>query len=135
MLFQSGMPYKYWKMAAGAFCALYNSHHVDMKNGTVPYIERHGAKFPGKLIQFGAKIRYLPSAERELEKREKLDASLRDGIFVGYRMHSGGRWTGQRTVLDIETHPEISEAPTDVLTSTLSAKFMLLAVQATIRRT
>ena len=65
--------------------------------------------FFGKLIPFGALVRYLPNAERELEKREKLDASLRTGIFVGYRMHSGGRWTGQYTVLDAEAFSGIAQ--------------------------
>ena len=91
------------------FLLFYNMHHADKKKGTIPYVERHGTKFSGKFIPFGAKIRYLPAAERELEKREKLDASLRDGIFTGYRMHSGGRWTGQYTILDTEAYSEIAK--------------------------
>jgi hypothetical protein len=86
---------------------LYNFDHIDKKKGTVAYKERHGEKFQGKLVPFGAKVRYLPASERELSKREKLDASLRDAIFVGYRMHSGGRWTGQYLVLDAEAYTEI----------------------------
>ena len=107
LLFQSGMPYKYWRMATKCFCALYNGQHANQKTGTIPHVERHGTKFLAKLIPFGAKIYYLPSAERELEKREKLDASLRTGIFVGYRMHSGGRWSGQYNIWDMEAHAEI----------------------------
>ena len=95
LLFQSGMPYKYWKQAIKCFCSNYNYTHVDSKKGTVPYVERMSHKFPGRALQFGCKVRYLPSAEREVEKREKIDPSLRDGLFVGYRQHTGGKWAEQ----------------------------------------
>ena len=109
LLFQSGLPYKYWRSAMKCFCSLYNFEHVDKKKGTVAYKQTHGEMFQGKLIPYGARIRYLPAAERELQKREKLDASLRDAIFVGYRMHSGGRWTGQYLILDVEAYTEIPD--------------------------
>ena len=51
----------------------------------------------------------IPSAGREVEKRQKLDASLRDGIFVGYRFHTGGKWTEQYQVLDCEAYSEIQK--------------------------
>ena len=59
-------------------------------------------------MPFGCKIRYLPHAEREVEQREKLDPSLRDGIFVGYRSHSGGKWTGQYEVLDCDAYAKVA---------------------------
>ena len=31
---------------------------------------------------------------------------MRPGIFVGYRMHSGGKWTGQYLVIDAEHYQE-----------------------------
>ena len=86
-----------------------NFSHEDKKKGTQHHVERHGKKFPGRLIPFGALVRYLPNSERELEKREKLDPALRDGIFVGYRMHTGGRWTEQYLVLDAEAYTEITQ--------------------------
>ena len=104
LLFQSGMPYKYWKLAIKCFCNNYNYTHIDQKKGTVAYVERHNHKFQGKALPYGCKIRYLPSAEREVEKREKLDPSLRDGIFVGYRCHTGGKWTEQYQIIDAEAY-------------------------------
>ena len=85
----------------------YNFTHYDSKKGTNSHVERHGSKFGGKPLQYGCKIRYLPHAEREVEQREKLDPSLRDGIFVGYRSHSGGRWTQQYEVIDAEAYSTI----------------------------
>ena len=109
LLFQSGLPHKYLRMAAKCFCTLYNGQHVDKKKGTVPYVERHGMTPPAKLISFGAKTRYLHAAERDLGKRETFGAFLRSGVFAGYRMHAGGRWTGQYTILDFEAYTEIAE--------------------------
>ena len=106
-LFQSGMPYKYWKLALPCFTTAYNTTHVDSKKGTVAYVERHSHKFAGKSLPYGCKIRYLPSAEKEVEKREKLDPSMRDGLFVGYRFHTGGKWTGQYKVIDYEAYAKI----------------------------
>ena len=45
-------------------------------------------------------MRYLPSAKRELDEQAKFDSKLRDGIFVGYRMHTGGVWANQYLILD-----------------------------------
>ena len=58
-------------------------------------------------MHYGCKIRYLPHAEREVEQREKIDPSLRDGIFVGYRSHSGGKCAGQYEVIDCDAYSEI----------------------------
>ena len=31
-----------------------------------------------------------------------MDPAFRDEIFVGYRMHTGGVWTGQYEVIDFD---------------------------------
>jgi hypothetical protein len=103
------MPYKYWKLATKCFAANFNFTHVDAKKGTVSYVERHSQKFPRKALQYGCKVRYLPNAEREVEKRQKMDPALRDGIFVGYRLHTGGKWTEPYQVLDCEAYSEIQK--------------------------
>ena len=58
-------------------------------------------------MHYGCKVRYLPHAEREVELREKLQPSLRDGIFVGYRSHSGGRWAEQYEIINWEAYSKI----------------------------
>ena len=75
--------------------------------GTVSWVERHSSKLQGKPLPFGCKIRYLRSAEREVEKRKKMDPSLRDGIFMEYRLRTGGKWTGQCVVIDSEAYSQI----------------------------
>ena len=107
LLFRGGLPYKYWKFAITCFCHSYNFERVDVKKGTIPHVERHSEKFKGSALPFGTKIRYLLSAEKEVEKREKLESSLRDAIFTAYRMHTGGRWTGQYQLIDAEAFTEV----------------------------
>lgn len=50
---------------------------------------------------------YLPHAEGEVELRKKIDPSLRDGIFIGYRSHTGGRWADQCEVIGFEAYAKI----------------------------
>ena len=52
LLFQPGMPYKYWKHAIKCFASNYNYTHVDAKKGTVAYVERMNHKCPGKTLPF-----------------------------------------------------------------------------------
>ena len=61
LLFQSGLPYKYWNTAIRCFADNYNNH-CNSKKGTNGNIERHGHKFKGIPLQYVCKIRYLPHA-------------------------------------------------------------------------
>ena len=107
LLHQSGLPHKYWPSAMQTFCCNYNFTHTDSKKGTNPHVERHGLKFGGTTLVYGQRIKYLPSSTRELAEKQKFDAVLRDGIFCGYRMHSGGVWAGQYLVIDAERFQEV----------------------------
>ena len=107
LLYQSGLPYKYWPTAVKCFADNYNFTHYDSKKGTNSHVERHGKKFGGKPLPYGCKIRYLPHAENEVQQREKLEPALRDGIFVGYRSHTGGKWTEQYEIIDFKAYTEI----------------------------
>ena len=51
----------------------------------------------------------MPSAERKVEKREKIVPALRDGLFAGYRFHTGGKWTGQCQVIDSEAFSQVHQ--------------------------
>ena len=107
LLFQSGLPHKYWPLALKMFCCNYNFAHYDTKRGTNPHVERHGSKFKGKRLIFGQKVRYMSSSKRELDETQKFEPKLRDSLVVGYRMHTGGVWTGQYLVLDAQRYQEV----------------------------
>jgi len=107
LLYQSGLPHKYWPTAVKCFADNYNFTHYDSKKGTNSHVKRHGKTFGGKPLPYGCKIRYLPHAENEVQQREKLEPALRDGIFVGYRSHTGGKWTEQYEIIDFKAFTEI----------------------------
>ncbi len=109
LLFQSSMPYKYWDLALKCFAGNYNYAPYNSKRGTNGNVERHGHKFRSEPLQFVCKLLYLPRAEREVEMREKIDPSLRDGIFVGYRPRSGCKWAGQYEVIGCDTYAKITK--------------------------
>ena len=82
LLFQSGLLCKYCSLSLKCVADNYNFTHYNPKKGTNGHVERHGHKFGGGPLPFGSKIRYLPHAERQVEQREEIDPSLRDGMFV-----------------------------------------------------
>ena len=61
-----------------------------------PYSLRRSEAFPGIKIPFGAKVFYLPA-----EQRSKLDPRVRWGVFVGYRLKPGRRWSGEYLGIDL----------------------------------
>ena len=46
-------------------------------------------------------------AQGEKYNNEQLDPAVRGGIFVGYRSHTGGKWTEQYKVIDFEAYSKI----------------------------
>ena len=49
-------------------------------------------------------MHYKTAAEREVKDTKKFDARTRPGIFMGYELHSGGRWSGDGLVIDAEIY-------------------------------
>ena len=58
------------------------------------------AKFKGLPIAFGAKINYLPSADRELAERQKAGPRMVEGLFAGYKVLHDARWNDEYLVYD-----------------------------------
>ena len=69
-------------------------------DATTPCQLRHKANFKGKIIPFGALVQYKPSSKRETELLSKFGSKMLPAIFVGYHLHSGGRWSGDYLVID-----------------------------------
>ena len=96
------MEHKCWSDAIQAWCALNNFSRVYEKDKLTPYQRRHGAdkRFEGKLVAFGAKVHYLPTAEREVLQRQKMAPKMVEGLFAGYKLHTDGKWRGEYKVYD-----------------------------------
>ena len=101
VLLQSGLPHRWWAEAAKCYCVLRNvSEPATSTDATTPYQLRHKTNFKGKIIPFGALIQYKPSSKRETELLSKFGSKMLPAIFVGYHLHSGGRWSGDYLVID-----------------------------------
>ena len=55
VLFQSGLPHKYWPDAMKCFCQHHNVHH-EVEGSKTLWNLRKGTKFEGTLLPFGSKV-------------------------------------------------------------------------------
>lgn len=56
--------------------------------------------FGGATIPFGALVHYLSSTKKGTPTAGKSGPSIRRGIFVGYFMHPGAKWSKHYVVVD-----------------------------------
>jgi hypothetical protein len=68
---------------------------------TTAYYNRYGKPFTGPIIAFGAAVEYKPSSDRGRAQLPKFGDKLLKGIFVGYKTHSGGLWSGDLAIVDV----------------------------------
>ena len=54
-------------------------------------------------------MHYKPASTREKEALNKFGPRLTQGIFVGYHLHSGGKWSGDYRVLDVSMYRDRPE--------------------------
>ena len=78
-----------------------------------PHYKMFGREFKGPRIPFGAQVMYKPSPI--YEKKLKADgkekwSNARPGLFLGYKVLSGGRWRDALFVADLEdlAHQDLS---------------------------
>ena len=97
-LVQSGMPRCWWAWAIMHFCATHNAiwRGAEMP----PYNARFGTDFPGKLYPFGAAIEFKPNPE--LVQAEKFENKCVAGVFIGYHIQPGGKWSGDYYCLSMK---------------------------------
>ena len=100
MLLQSGLSFQWWSEAMRCYCFLRNIIDV-MSYGHTPYQKRFG-DFKGKQIPFGASVRYMAMKDGEVLRELPLGDKTREGIFVGYHCHPGGKWSGDYLVIDAQ---------------------------------
>ena len=80
-----------------------------VREGKTAYQTRHDADFDGKLLPFGCLVHYKPASIREKESLQKFGPRMTQGIFVGYHLHSGGKWSGDYKVLDVNMYRDRPE--------------------------
>ena len=97
LLFQSGLPGRYWHYACRAFLLARNAC-AKGKDGRTAWDRRFGKEFHSKLIPFGSKV---------IRRRPKHDAAKfaprgSEGIMLGRHLEPGGLLKGDYLVLNID---------------------------------
>ena len=64
---------------------------------------RAGTEFNGLLIPFGAKIAYRPAGAARTSKL-KFEERTSEGIFLGWHVNPGPRYSGDHLVLDLDAY-------------------------------
>ena len=99
-LHASALSHCWWPEASQCFCNLYN-FTTKVRDDCTPYELRHGVSFQGLLIPFGALVSFYPAGPRQ-KQMAKFEPRQVDGIFIGYHMQSGGKWSGDYFVVSRE---------------------------------
>ena len=87
-LVQAGLPDKLWPLASQHHAMSLNvSKRFD--NNLVPWSQRFGEEFTGKLVPFGAKILYWADPKQKQPNRSKFAGTGIEGIFLGYHIQPG----------------------------------------------
>ena len=100
-LVQSGLPEKFWPLAA--------QHHAMALNLTkrvdadaIPWDLRFGEPFGGVNVPFGAKVLYWNDPKRKATAPSKFGPSSAEGVFLGYHIQPGFIWKGDYVVTPVE---------------------------------
>jgi hypothetical protein len=99
MLRQAGLPACFWPYAAPYSAHIHNIT-CDVDDGTSPWYLRFKEHFKGKSIPFGCGVWFLPAPTKYKNPKAFPARSL--GIFLGYRLHPGGRWNGEYLVAELD---------------------------------
>ena len=99
VLSQSGLPSYWWPYAGKYFCWIRN---VECRGGDSAYNRRfRRGHWKGKWAAFGQEIDFRPPPP-VLEQLGKFDEPSLPGIFLGYKVHPGGKWHGEYYVAYIK---------------------------------
>jgi hypothetical protein len=97
ILFHAGLP-PAWRPKALRYISVVRNTEGD--KGETPWELRHGRKFAGLLIPFGAAVEFKTSPIRD--GPGKFAPKATPGVFVGYYMQPGGQWKGDYLVARLE---------------------------------
>ena len=84
-----------------------------------PWEKTHEAPFPGKLIPIGSKVIFKPSAAKQ-DSPSKMEPAAITGIFAGYELTPGCKWSGMYMVWSLE---DFAEMDLSTKSSSLSRRY------------
>ena len=99
-LVTAGLPACFWEWAAPHACVMKNLKLLP--DGESPYFKTHKEEFDGMRLPFGVRVRFYPSGTKKSTSNLRWDASGQYGVFAGYEMGPGYKWTGKYLVWHID---------------------------------
>ena len=96
-LLAAGLPPCYWSFALTSTCHLLN---VEIVDGESAWYNLHGDHFSGESIPLGAYVHFKQSPTRD-DTHKFAPRSMR-GVFAGYELESGMRWSGKMLVWELD---------------------------------
>lgn len=100
-LFESGLSHDWWREASRFYCFLRNIHDLVGEDKKTPHLFRFKHEFLGMKLPFGCEVCYKPGAKKEVNELMKFGERTMQGIFMGYHLHAGGKWSGEYLVVDV----------------------------------
>ena len=94
----AGMPSCFWEFAAPHQCFMDNTEGWDKSS----YFLTHGVPFEGHRLPFGCKVRFFPANTKKSHEDLKWDSEGQIGVFAGYDLHSGHKWSGSYLVWHLD---------------------------------
>jgi len=97
-LARAGMPHQYWHHAMRHWCCARNAESRGRTDSAAdmmtPHQHRFGEPFEAMRVPFGARVQFMPTrVSRHWNQTKPFEPKLIEGIFLGWRMHPGGRWS------------------------------------------
>ena len=100
-LTQAGLSEKLWPYAAQHHAMALNlSKRFD--TGQIPWTERFGENFSGRLVPFGAKVLFWNNPKQNVTDASKFAPKGEDGIFLGYHIQPGFIWRQEYLVAPLK---------------------------------
>ena len=94
----------YWTFAARYFCLACN---VTAKHGeTSAWRKRFNEEFTGVMYPFVCLVSYVPPKDKRVP-RSKMGPNAIEGVYLGYRIYSGGRVQSDHLVIDLREFDNI----------------------------
>ena len=105
-LLRAGLPPCFWEYAIQHYCMMENvlpGRRLVVVDGqrTIQWEKTHGEPFYGELIPIGAKFFIKPS-ETKGDSTSKMEPTSIIGVFAGYELVPGCRWSGMYMVWSLE---------------------------------
>ena len=104
-LLHAGLPACFWP-----FAVEYVSHALNierLEDGSA-WEKMHKEAFKGKMIPFGAKVNFKPSEARKAESPSKFSPRSIPGVFAGYEISTGTKWSRKMLAWSMATMSTIN---------------------------